>query len=102
MNIPRKMIEAGAIGIANSQWYDWGNLPEASTFEVDRRDFMEHATAAIRAAIGCAEVVRTNNTTTDESVDVQTWCEESVGDVCPLHPGDTLLILRAGGEVENG
>lgn len=89
MNIPRKMIETGARALAYEQGWNWDKFDERS-----RDGFRYTAQETIRAAIGCAEVVRTNNTTTDESVDVQTWCEESVGDVCPLHPGDTILIVR--------
>ncbi len=88
MNIPRKMVEAGARAVDN----EMHGVEEGESLD---EHFERIAEACLRAAIGCAEVVRTNNTTTDESVDVQTWCEESVGDVCPLHPGDTILIVRA-------
>jgi len=62
------------------------------------------ATAAIKAAFAGVEVVRRNEFDDCDVLYASVDCDWRVteGTQIDLHPGDTLLILRGGGEGEHG
>lgn len=99
MNIPRKMIEAGARALydAEPNYEDdpvchWEKLGPGT-----HKRYADQAEAAIRAAIGCAEVVRTNEHDDCDVSYAEVDCDWRVieGTQVDLHPGDTILIVRA-------
>ncbi len=84
MNIPRQMIEAGA----RASWgVQWPEIPWDKLDDLVKQDVLDGTEAAIRAAIGCAEVV-------DIQADwsIKQWTS---GVTIAAKPGDTILIVRA-------
>ncbi len=82
MNIPRSMIEVGARAIAKKAYQGndvWLMLPDGS-----REVYLADAEAAIRAAIGCAEVEHENEGDREYTVEL----------LHKLNPGDTIIIVR--------
>ncbi len=97
MNIPRQMIEAGARALydAEPNYEDDPVCPWEKLGPGTHKRYMDQAEAAIRAAIGCAEVF---------------WEHHSNKESCAVHvilpgcgvveetivrKGDTILIVRA-------
>ena len=99
MNIPRSMVEAVARHMhAESQTCvytdkgeEWARLDARS-----KESWIQLAEPILRAAIGCAEVVlvRTNDTAYEEAVEIVEEDSSTVGDACPLYPGDSAFIVR--------
>ena len=89
MNIPRKMIEAGARALydAEPNYEDDPVCPWEKLGPGTHKRYADQAEAAIRAAIGCAEVV-------DIQADwsIKQW---TGGVTIAANPGDTILIVRA-------
>lgn len=89
MDIPRKMVEAGARALCDQHW---GEGVFDGLVTLQRLEWIDRATAVIHAAIGCAEVVRTCEGI--ELVTVENESEDAVAGR-EARPGDTILIVRA-------